>query len=595
MTDDAKKWEEFIPDVPVEQALLSGGLEMILDQGIIHAYQKWCGKSEVTETARTESIMVSCPFPSHPDKIPSAWLNSEKNVWYCGACDVGGDIMDLGAIHFDLSIPGYKEGKSFPRLIEMMLVSMGVDIDAMRTEMGKQRLLAIERVDGSVDHPKGPVVTVADPDKGAVFPTTPLDWESMLVDKTFLKSWMDAARGVSVPNEYLFFLGLQMVSLGVGRRVHLTTTSPVYSNVMIALMGGTAIGKSRAIRIAEKVVREALPHDDTDVSSLGVKHVGRPASGESLVDAFSWLPLSAPKELSVNGWIQIDEMAELMKAAGRRGSTIREFLLQMYDGKPEIESSPRSTGRVVARDPHLNMVLGAQPEAMQHILSDNDTVSGFANRFMYVHGTRKPRQPWTEVVQPDLTGLDVQLNTLKNWSVTKSLKPEGGDMMLDPMAEVLMDETLVWIDKTVREAGEVFSRLELHLYKFIILLCANEQTDIVGVDHIKKARLLVEFLLPTTTKVADAVSEQGDVDRHMDRIEEILKWYKPDKDKDPSGADMRAQFSKRMKGQRSTFEKALKIMISAGEVEEAPITPENLAKGNRTIRYRLVQDPASYR
>jgi hypothetical protein len=56
----------------------------------------------------------SCPIPGHADANPSAWVNTEKNVWYCGRCSQGGDVYDLAAFHFGMPVPGYKEGGKFP-------------------------------------------------------------------------------------------------------------------------------------------------------------------------------------------------------------------------------------------------------------------------------------------------------------------------------------------------------------------------------------------------------------------------------------------------------------------------------------------------
>lgn len=118
--------QDLVPELPVEPGDQSDEIEELLSKlGIVAAYQKWCGKSKVKGGTRTESIKVSCPMPSHPDKNPSAWLNTEKNVWHCGACDVGGDIYDIAAFHFGYPVPGYKEGKKFVDLRVEMAGSLG--------------------------------------------------------------------------------------------------------------------------------------------------------------------------------------------------------------------------------------------------------------------------------------------------------------------------------------------------------------------------------------------------------------------------------------------------------------------------------------
>jgi hypothetical protein len=102
-------------------------LDRILDGiGILEAYAKWCGKMKPkVSSGRTESIMVSCPKPSHKDANPSAWLNTEKNTWFCGGCQEGGDGYDIAAYHHGFPVPGYKEGAMFHKLRRAMGEDLG--------------------------------------------------------------------------------------------------------------------------------------------------------------------------------------------------------------------------------------------------------------------------------------------------------------------------------------------------------------------------------------------------------------------------------------------------------------------------------------
>ena|GEM_PF-4700366 len=586
MTDEGK-WDDVIPEIDNDQLLLNGGLERIIDFGIVAAYQRWCGKSDIEETGRTESIMVSCPRPDHPDKIPSAWLNSEKNVWFCGGCNEGGDIMDIGAYRFGFPITDYKEGRNFPRLIETMLVDMGVDVESMKTKVMIASIEARELKDGAKPAPEpdgtqpAPVAKIADPEFDDAFPETPLDWEDMIEEGTFLHAWMKATTVTRTPDEYLFFLGLQMLSLAVGRKLYLDSTMPVYPNILLALMGSTGTGKSQAIRLAERVVRGALPFDPEDSTSQGVKNIGRPASGEALVDSMCWMPSGVIRPQSVKGWLQVDEMAELMTASSRRGSTLREVLLQMYDGKPVIDLESRGMGRVVAVEPFLNLVCGAQPDAISKIMDGNDVASGFANRFIYVSGERKPRKSWAEQPTVDLDGLDLLLAGVQSWTGT------GTGIILDPLAEAEIDESLEWIDKLTEESGDVFARMELHYLKLIVLICANEREDIASVKILGKARKLIEYVLSATQAVEDAtgVSERS---RYLSRVEEIVSWFPSRRGgKYPTSAMVRGEFSPAMRKNSEMIFWAIETMVRQGHIMEAPLTKEDVSSGRSKPRYRV--------
>ncbi|MFD8340532.1 hypothetical protein ACFV42_49345, partial [Streptomyces solisilvae] len=98
---------------------------------ITTAYKRWIGKGEPEKRwdGQTESIMLRCPFPHHVDSHPSAWCNTDKNVWYCDPCDYGGDIYDLAAIRFGYPVPGYKTTPgAFQALRADMAADFGIQI-----------------------------------------------------------------------------------------------------------------------------------------------------------------------------------------------------------------------------------------------------------------------------------------------------------------------------------------------------------------------------------------------------------------------------------------------------------------------------------
>lgn len=86
---EASTWAaELIPDIGDDKKRDStdDALDRLLnDIDVIEAYHKFCGKMRVDKRKRSrDGIKVSCPIPGHIDANPSAWVNTDKNVWYCG-------------------------------------------------------------------------------------------------------------------------------------------------------------------------------------------------------------------------------------------------------------------------------------------------------------------------------------------------------------------------------------------------------------------------------------------------------------------------------------------------------------------------------
>ena len=121
--------DEFSPghrDYPAQVKAGEAALDdAISSLGIIEGYRKYCGKSEVEANGQTESIMVSCPIPGHADRVPSAWLNTDRDVFFCGGCQEGGDVYDLAAYHHGLT--GYRADTS-GRLFHELRKAIGTDL-----------------------------------------------------------------------------------------------------------------------------------------------------------------------------------------------------------------------------------------------------------------------------------------------------------------------------------------------------------------------------------------------------------------------------------------------------------------------------------
>lgn len=140
---DVEHDADLIPELEYDVNPVDVEVDAIVDGvDILDAYARWCGKSVPDVGKKRESIMISCPRPDHPDKNPSAWINLDKQTWFCGGCQVGGDALDIAAWHFGYEVPAYKIGKSFPDLRRRIAEEFGLRI--RKTASGKSYT---ERVD----------------------------------------------------------------------------------------------------------------------------------------------------------------------------------------------------------------------------------------------------------------------------------------------------------------------------------------------------------------------------------------------------------------------------------------------------------------
>src|SRR5687768_1442359 len=97
-------------------------MDQVLEKiSVIDAYNRWCRKMvPVVKGNQREGIKISCPIPGHTDNNPSAWISIDKQTWFCGGCQVGGDKYDIAAYWLGFPVPGYKDGSEFHKLRERM-------------------------------------------------------------------------------------------------------------------------------------------------------------------------------------------------------------------------------------------------------------------------------------------------------------------------------------------------------------------------------------------------------------------------------------------------------------------------------------------
>lgn len=315
---------------------------------IIDAYNRWCGKSTPEPGGRTEGIKVSCPRPDHPDRNPSAWINTDKQTYFCGGCQEGGDKYTIAAHRFGYGAD-YQHGKNFPDLKRDMVRDLGYVVE--KSAMSGRVLIAPpqDESDSSSDPPTtgpplstspsddlapadddddlaslaadfgassnagsgdssdapapdtgqseppsgqgGQVVRLADrwdPDADELiveYPSVP--WRTLLPEDTFMRRWMEVCSHDDLPEEFYFWLGMMAVGFAGGRDVVLADNPEVRTNLYVCLYGHSGMGKSRAVGALTALLREALPYDHEDPGSTGTYLVPSPGSSEALVDAFS--------------------------------------------------------------------------------------------------------------------------------------------------------------------------------------------------------------------------------------------------------------------------------------------------------------------
>lgn len=549
---------DLVPDDPTPERFKRERMEIDAVLGrldIVEAYNIYCGKMVCDPKGKTESIMVSCPFPGHEDRHPSAWLTLDKGDGGVGNCpqDGGFDKYDIAAWKYGFDVPGYKEGKNFPELRRRMAEGFGWTVmvvgKAEWLERDQPSVQSVDVASTPLTSPAIDSVATSQFEEQSVAPTTlhrvepderemsPEDDDRAGFDYTqlpvitegqdnFLRAWMTETSKTTQPNEFYFFLGLMALGLACHNNVVLKDETKVRSNLMICLVGGTGTGKSRSIDWFKMLLRMAVPyHYDT---SAGVRIISGTGSGEKLIDQMVNVttdPVTKEKtSRPVHAVYLESEMEGFMARINRAGSTMRSVCMNFNDSPDDVERSSMTSGVAISKEHYLSTLTTTQPKRLSALLTTGDVSSGFLNRWIFPFGTEKYR-PSISDIQVDLTESADLLSNVRGWA------SGGKEVVLnfDPEAVKLWDNLVQTEIRQMEDTDNLLvARIELISKKLLLAFAINSQALWITEAHVRSLVMLFPYL----KKCYGIVEKNVGVTQLEECTEAVRKYFasRPDSD-----------------------------------------------------------------
>lgn len=580
----------------------------------VTAYNKWIHKSHATGKKK-DGNMISCPFPEHPDKNPSAFINTETNTWYCKGCERGGDVYDLAAIGLGYPVPGYKDGALFHKLRKDMAEAFGwrfKSVPGGEIIWKDEPAPTPQPVEQST-----PIVTPPPGDPGLKVTETPepesdedddnvshmwaedeedevvaypkINWQNIVPEDTFLHEYMKACSNDDSPEEYHFWHGLLALGSVVGRNVTLDDHRAVYANLMVCLLGATGTGKSRSRGWLDTVLKAASPYHEDGSATSGTKLIAVPGSGEYLVKAFSYEgkdPGNGKSSLGyqpVNGIVDFDEMSALLARAKREGSTLKSTVMALADARDTVSVGSLTRGDYVASKPYCSITASTQPKAIRALVTRTDTGSGFLNRWIFAGGMSKE----TEVLggshtstSIDLTVAIERLKNVRGWGAMErsiTLEPDAYKTYVAYFRQHLEPAK-------IKDQTDLLKRIDLVSKKLMLILTINERRTTVRKATVIAVMSLMEYIVECFGILNSNIglTVMQDV---MNDIQRVMISHQKKTGRGASPRDI-ARYLHRKNYSLEQIKKSLDVMTSLDLIELAP-KPHGVT-GRPTIRYQVV-------
>jgi hypothetical protein len=494
--------------------------------------------------SRRDGIKFRCPHSDHTDHDPSAWLTPQKGLWHCGACETGGDWIELAA-----AVMGYRTSRGWndrkgdwPKFRdELALLFNWKDPEPEPIEIKIEQTLTentnspteIDPVSGVTERSVPTIPFDSKPSMGERLPVSTvnsgLDWRSIFSTDTFMHAYLTAVTVDDVPEEFHFASGLMALGMALGRTVTLQDNPPVYGNLYACVIGQSGSGKSKASIYLRQVLAGALPYDRSDPMNNGAKVIANPGSGEVLYEHFS-RPIKDPSNdkkvaffKEVRGLVLYPELAGLTGRAARTGATLKASLIELYDCPPDFEISNRTHGATHGEMPYGSLLTSTQPGAISELVSNKDDKAGFLNRFIFLTGTPKARFALNEI-EMDLQAASDLLHMIHRWG--EAVFGTGGRIQWEADARREWSEFFrnVIEPDQANAANDMLGRVDLLMKKLILLFAANKTEETVSPATVREACSLYQYFVESygftsrQISVSQRLQEEDDVLAALDRV-----------------------------------------------------------------------------
>ncbi len=335
-----------------------------------------------------------------------------------------------------------------------------------------------------------------------------------------------------------------------------------HTNEMLALVGPTSFArKGSSFNCVTYTFRKVLL--DLGISIIDTTGL---SSGEGLIHAVRDTSTSEDKKgnpVVIKGvtdkrlLVFEPEFASVLRRMKREGNTVSELIRQAWDDG-NLGTMTRNNP-LHATNAHISLVAHVTPSDLQLYLDYNNTMNGFANRFMFV-ATRREKS-LSNPGRPSEVAIRAFVEKL---AAAIEFGAKAGEMKRSPEAEAEWDiiYTKLNTPRTGRQHNAIAARAAAHVLRLSMIYALLEKSTVIEVCHQASALSMWEFSERTSRFVfGDSLG-----DKVAEKILELLREA-------PKGLTTREIFDKVAHSQRKQVPDALRLLIENEQILKEDLKP----------------------
>lgn len=203
-------------------------------------------------------------------------------------------------------------------------------------------------------------------------------------NSSFIEAFVAHTDNLDSPPLFRKWCAISAIGAALEQKVWLLTSSRIYPNFYIFLVGPPATGKTRAIRVARELLKsipEPSAHHFAPVS----------LTSASLVDALS----AAKRQIIVppNPAVEYNSMSIIVDEMGtfihKHENDMIALLSAFYDPDPYSQNRRGKDIKITIKSPQLSILCGSTPSNLMEFMPEGAWEQGFTSRIMMIYSEDK--------------------------------------------------------------------------------------------------------------------------------------------------------------------------------------------------------------
>lgn len=339
---------------------------------------------------------------------------------------------------------------------------------------------------------------------------------------SFIETYLEAQTGSRAPEIFSRWAAISCIASILQRKTWVVSSgTPVYPSMIIALIGPPGGGKSSALSPARAILNKLYPKHISAQAMTKESIIKEMADNHITYRDADGRPQSYSPFIGVTG-----ELNVLLKPGDVE---MLNVLNNLWDCEESFVYKTKNADPLVITNPFLSLIGGATTRGLANILPQDAYASGFTARIILVYCNTKVSSAPKLAVDGDSEDPILQHKTSYRKRLSRiadRIHRLGGAFAFQPAAAEFLTE---WYEggcqpELADSRFEIYNdRRFLHVLKLAMIISADKATDmIITVDHVSEALVTLFDAEKVMPDAAAFVTENT----QQDTIQRLIKYVR---------------------------------------------------------------------